>query len=211
MSIAGLPPLANSKNSYAVTSSAPAAPADTAATKSGNAAATDQPAAAKPVKAKGDAQLTPEQLALLSALQARDRQVRQHEQAHLAASGSLALSGPSYTYQKGPDGVSYAIGGEVSIDVSPGRTPQETIARAEQIQAAALAPADPSGPDRAIAAQAQQLELEARAQLAQQAQQASAGATGQGRQKTEPQARISQIYGAIANSSFASGRIDTYA
>lgn len=113
-------------------------------------------------------QLSAAEEAQLAKLQARDRQVRQHEMAHLAASGGLATSGPSYVYQKGPDGVSYAVGGEVSIDTAPGRTPEDTIARARQIQAAALAPADPSGQDRSVAAQAQHMEIEARAQLAAQ-------------------------------------------
>jgi hypothetical protein len=117
-------------------------------------------------------QLSDEAKAVVSSLQARDRQVRAHEQAHLAASGGLATSGASYTYQKGPDGVSYAVGGEVSIDVSEGNTPQDTIVRAITIRSAALAPADPSGPDRAIAAQASQMEQQARTELsAQQSQQ----------------------------------------
>jgi hypothetical protein len=85
----------------------------------------------------------------------------------MAAAGGLATSGASYTYQRGPNGVSYAIGGEVNIDTSPGATPEETIQRARTIQAAALAPAEPSGPDRAVAAQAQQMEAQARAELAQ--------------------------------------------
>ena len=110
--------------------------------------------------------LSPEALAQLSKLKARDLEVRQHEAAHLAVAGGLATSGPSYTYHKGPDGVNYAIGGEVGIDTSPGRTPQETIERAQRVQAAALAPAEPSGPDLAVAAQAQQLEAQARSELA---------------------------------------------
>ena len=110
--------------------------------------------------------LTPEALAQVDKLKARDAEVRQHEQAHLAAAGGLALSGASYTYQRGPNGVNYAIGGEVQIDTSPGSTPQETIARARAIAAAALAPADPSGADRAVAAQAGQMEQQARAELA---------------------------------------------
>jgi len=114
-------------------------------------------------------QLSPEALALIDKLKARDLEVRQHELAHLAASGGLATSGASYTYQRGPNGVSYAIGGEVNIDTSPGATPEETIQRARTIQAAALAPAEPSGPDRAVAAQAQQMETQARAELAQRA------------------------------------------
>lgn len=112
-------------------------------------------------------QLTPEQLAQIDKLKQRDTEVRQHELAHLSAAGGLATSGPSYTYQRGPNGVNYAVGGEVNIDTSPGATPEETIARARTIQAAALAPAEPSGQDRAVAARAQQLEQQARAELEQ--------------------------------------------
>lgn len=115
--------------------------------------------------------LTPQALALIDRLKTRDTEVRQHEQAHLAAAGGLAVSGAAYTYQRGPNGVDYAIGGEVHIDTSPGRTPGETITRARTIEAAALAPADPSGPDRAVAAQAQQMEQQARAELAVEAAQ----------------------------------------
>jgi hypothetical protein len=58
-------------------------------------------------------QLSEADAAQLAKLQARDRAVRQHEMAHLAVSGGLATSGASFTYQKRPDGVNYAIGGEV--------------------------------------------------------------------------------------------------
>jgi len=105
--------------------------------------------------------MTQEQLALIDKLKLRDQQVRQHEQAHMAAAGGLATSGASFTYQKGPNGVDYAIGGEVGIDISPGATPEETRSRAQRIRAAALAPADPSGPDLAIAAKAAQMERQA--------------------------------------------------
>jgi len=108
--------------------------------------------------------LSQEEQAAVRKLKARDTQVRAHEAAHLAAAGGLAISGATFTFQRGPDGVNYAIGGEVSIDVSPGRTPDETIQRARTIQAAALAPADPSGQDLAVAAQARQMEMEARAE-----------------------------------------------
>jgi len=112
-------------------------------------------------------ELSPEQQAQIDKLKAADTKVRQHEQAHLAAAGGLASSGPTYTYQRGPNGVNYAVGGEVHIDTSPGGTPQETIARAQRIQAAALAPADPSGQDRSVAARAGQMERDARAELQQ--------------------------------------------
>ncbi len=118
--------------------------------------------------ASATVQLSEKAKALVRSLQARDQQVHAHEAAHLAASGGLATSGASYTYQRGPDGVSYAIGGEVSIDVSRGRSPEETIARAALVRAAALAPADPSGQDLAVAAAASQMEQQARAELLQQ-------------------------------------------
>jgi hypothetical protein len=131
------------------------------------AAPTRPDAGGKPSQASTSVELSPEALALIAKLKARDTEVRQHEQAHLAAAGGLAVSGASYVYQRGPDGVSYAVGGEVQIDTSPGRTPEETSARARTIAAAALAPADPSGADRAVAAQAQQLAQQALAEQAQ--------------------------------------------
>lgn len=133
--------------------------------------------------ADGKTDLTPEQVAQLTKLRARDREVRQHEAAHLAASGGLATSGASFSYQKGPDGVNYAVGGEVQIDTSSGRTPQESIERARTIQAAALAPAQPSGQDKAVAAAAQKMELQARAELAQQAAQKKSDKTVNGQEE----------------------------
>jgi hypothetical protein len=112
-------------------------------------------------------QLTAHQRRLLTKLAARDREVRAHEGAHQAAGGSM-VGGASYDYETGPDGRSYAVGGRVPIQLSPGRTPQETIARAQQARVAALAPADPSAADLAVAAEAAQMELAARAQEVQQ-------------------------------------------
>ena len=95
-----------------------------------------------------------------------DRQVRAHEQAHLAAAAGLAR-GVSFTFVTGPDGKQYAVGGEVSIDTSPvSGDPQATIQKAQQIRAAANAPSNPSGQDRAVAAQASQMEQAARQELA---------------------------------------------
>ncbi|MGQ5523039.1 putative metalloprotease CJM1_0395 family protein [Chitinimonas sp. PSY-7] len=117
-------------------------------------------------KKKNETELTDEELSQIRQLQARDRAVRQHELAHMSAAGGLATSGPSYTYQRGPDGVNYAIGGEVSIDVSPGRTPAETLDKAKTIERAALAPKDPSGADQAVAAQARNMALTAQQEIA---------------------------------------------
>ena len=99
-------------------------------------------------------------------LQERDREVRAHELAHVMAGGSLVRRGATYQYTTGPDGKRYAVGGEVSIDVSPVEDdPSATIAKMEQVKRAALAPAEPSSQDRAVAATAAQNEAEARQEL----------------------------------------------
>ena len=76
-------------------------------------------------RASANPPLNGSEQAMLRELKQRDQQVRQHELAHIAASGGLAQGGPSYTYQRGPDGQNYAIGGQVSLDVSPTR-PRKT-------------------------------------------------------------------------------------
>ncbi|TQR30609.1 hypothetical protein DMB92_07255 [Campylobacter sp. MIT 99-7217] len=96
-------------------------------------------------------------------LQATDTKVKAHEMAHMAAGGGLAGSA-SYTYERGPDNKMYAVAGEVPISMQEGRTPEETIANARQIQAAAMAPADPSPQDFKVAASAMRMEIEARAE-----------------------------------------------
>ena len=100
-------------------------------------------------------------------LSARDREVRAHEQAHATVGGQYA-GAPSYEYQRGPNGVRYAVAGEVPIDVSPEATPEETIQKALIVQRAALAPAEPSAQDRKVAAQAAQLRAQAQQELAAQ-------------------------------------------
>lgn len=140
----------------------------------------EAPQSAHGKKAGGDknASLSPEQQAEVSKLQKVDQEVRQHEMAHMAAGAGMVTSGASYTYTRGPDGRNYAVAGEVSIDTSPGRTPEESIARAERIRAAALAPADPSPQDRSVAAEAAQMAAQARQELA-AAKQEEGGATAQ--------------------------------
>ena len=98
--------------------------------------------------------------AVIKELKASEEKVKAHEAAHKSAGGTM--TGPiSYTYTLGPDGKSYITGGEVPISVSPGKTPQETISRMQQVIRAALAPIDPSPQDRAVAAQAAAQMLEA--------------------------------------------------
>lgn len=113
--------------------------------------------------------LSEEEQRQVEELKARDQEVRTHEQAHVAAAGSLYRGGPFYSYQTGPDGKRYAVGGSVNIDTSPvDGDPQATIQKAQQIRRAALAPAEPSSTDQRVAAQASRMEAEARAELAEQ-------------------------------------------
>lgn len=102
----------------------------------------------------------------LQKLAERDREVRDHEAAHAAIGGSLA-GPPKLAYTTGPDGRRYAVGGEVSIDMSPvPNNPEATIRKAETIRAAALAPVNPSPRDLSIAAESAQMMANARAEMA---------------------------------------------
>lgn len=82
-----------------------------------------------------------------------EQKVIAHEMAHKAVGGQYAGS-VKYEYTRGPDNKMYITGGEVSIDVSKGSTPEETAQKMRQVQQAAMAPADPSAQDRAVAAKA---------------------------------------------------------
>ena len=87
-------------------------------------------------------------------LKKTDQEVRAHEKAHMAAGSGLVMGGASYEYERGPDGKMYAVGGEVKIDTSRERDPEATIRKMQKVRRAALAPAQPSGQDRSVAAQA---------------------------------------------------------
>ncbi len=98
---------------------------------------------------------TQAEMKLLEELNKTDRTVRQHEMAHITAGGRYITSSANFTYQRGPDGKNYAVGGEVGIDTSPVRgDPGATIQKMHQVRNAALAPADPSSQDRKVAANA---------------------------------------------------------
>jgi hypothetical protein len=118
----------------------------------------------------GRQRFTAVQQAEIAELAKRDREVRPHEARHLAAAGRMA-SGVQYTYETGPDGKLYAIGGQVQISITPGATPEERLARARQLHLAAEALADPSGQDVVVAAQASQMEVQAWQQIDQRASQ----------------------------------------
>jgi hypothetical protein len=100
----------------------------------------------------------------IQTLSTLDREVRNHERAHAAIGGQYA-GAPSYEYERGPDGVNYAVSGEVPISTGEASNPQMTIEKAQIIRRAALAPAEPSAQDRKVAAEAVQMESTARIEL----------------------------------------------
>ena len=158
------------------------------------------------MQARGSAtQLSPEEQQVVNRLKAIDRKVRAHEQAHMAA-GAGVTGGANYQLTRGPDGRQYAVGGEVTINLSTASTPEATIDRARQIQAAALAPVDPSSQDRAVAAAAAMLESQARAELSRVQREEPSGAGGNAAQ----QASALRAYAAQAAEPEPS-RIDQYA
>jgi hypothetical protein len=107
---------------------------------------------------------------LVEELKKRDAEVRAHEQAHRAAGGSLIRGNINFSYENGPDGKRYAVGGDVKIDTSevPG-DPRATLIKAQKVKRAANAPVEPSATDRAVAAEAARMEAKARQEISQQA------------------------------------------
>ena len=71
----------------------------------------------------------------------------------------------AFVSNRGPDGKMYAVGGEVKIDTSRENDPEATIRKMQQVRRAALAPTPPSATDRSVAAQASQIEAQARTDL----------------------------------------------
>lgn len=116
----------------------------------------------------------PQVRAEIEQLKASEEKVKAHEAAHKSVGGTM--TGPvSYSYTRGPDGKNYISGGEVPITISPGKTPQETISRMQQVIQAALAPSDPSPQDRAVAAQATAQMQEASQKLSESTQKSVPG------------------------------------
>ena len=132
---------------------------------------------------------------MLADLKARDREVRNHENAHRAAGGDLVRGG-SYDYQQGPDGKRYAVGGDVQIDTSP--VPEDPAATAEKMSrviGAALAPAQPSSTDLAVAAQA----AAERNRALVEARREATGFAGEAEERAgEPADRVSAAYRQVA-------------
>lgn len=124
-------------------------------TAAANALPGDQPAAAG---AKPEA----EDAALLQRLQDRDAKVRGHELAHVMAAGGQAQGLPQYTYQTGPDGRQYAVGGAINISISSSGDAESTARQAETAQRAALATGETSTRDALTANQAGEMAARAR-------------------------------------------------
>jgi hypothetical protein len=89
-------------------------------------------------------------------LEERDRQVREREQAHQSAAGSLAEGGPVYKYEIGPDGKQYAVEGHTRIKVRSGNTPEERIRNAKQAERAARAGGGTTPQSQRVAMEARQ-------------------------------------------------------
>lgn len=139
------------------------------ATTPNNAAGSGSQAKLEKTSTQESTQHSQQELQQIKELKARDRVVRAHEAAHVAAGAGVVKGGATFSFQRGPDGVQYAIGGEVQIDVSEvAGDPQATARKADRIRAAALAPAQPSSTDQAVAARASQMAIEARAEISQQ-------------------------------------------
>ena len=113
-------------------------------------------------KADDEQSLTEGEKQQVRKMKQRDQAVRAHERAHMAAGAGLVKGGASFSMQRGPDGRMYAVGGEVSIDTASEKDPEATIRKMQQVKRAALAPADPSSTDQAVAARAGQIEARAR-------------------------------------------------
>ena len=137
---------------------------------------TDRRAGETAASAPGE--LTEEELREVERLRARDREVRAHEAAHQAVGGPYA-GAVSFVYERGPDGLQYAVGGEVPIDVAPvPGDPRATIDKMRTVRAAALAPVDPSPQDFQVAAQASRQQLEAQLELAREQREARSDSAG---------------------------------
>ena len=109
------------------------------------------------------AELSPEDERLLAEMRSTDQKVRAHEQAHASAGATNVR----YEYDTGPDGRQYAVAGTADISVQArADDPDSKLDQARQMRTAALAPADPSTQDMAVAAKASRIEMEARREKA---------------------------------------------
>lgn len=151
----------------------------------------EEPASLVENKAGDSSELSDEEKQQVKELKARDAEVRTHERAHVAAAGGLTQGGIKYDTQRGPDNKEYAVGGHVNIDTAPVQgDPEATIRKAEIVRRSALAPAEPSGADRSVAAAADNTIRVARAEIAEEAR-AKLEESDDGSDKPEGQPKVS--------------------
>ncbi|MBV1906200.1 MAG: hypothetical protein KUG75_08980 [Pseudomonadales bacterium] len=155
-------------------------------------------AASDAASSRAEVQRMERERVVISGLAKRDREVRSHELAHAAAGGQFAGS-PVFEFTRGPDGVNYATSGHVSIDASEvSGDAAATLQKAQVVQRAAMAPAEPSSADRAVAAKAAQMAAQARVDLMQERMEGiDPSASGQAKQPHQP----GQIESASKNTS----------
>ena len=110
----------------------------------------DEAAAVGPAGARLPNQLSDEEKRVVEALRRRDAAVRREEEAHAAVAGKYG-SPPVYTYERGPDGRLYRVGGAVAINATVSGDPEELRRAGSRITAAAFAPVRPSSADRSAA------------------------------------------------------------
>jgi hypothetical protein len=103
---------------------------------------------------------------VIRTLREKDRDVRSAEYAKVSMLGKFRKGGPRFRYETGPDGQRYAIEGNVPVDLSPAESPENSIRKARKIKNASLGVGEVSDSDRKVAAQAQLLEMQARAKIA---------------------------------------------
>lgn len=178
-------------------------------------------AASKKEPASAERKLTPEEIRKVEELKQIDREVREHERAHMAVGRSIIIGAADFGYTYGPDGRPYATSGEVSIDTSAEQKPQQNIEKGVLIQRTALAPAEPSPQDFRVAAIGVQLEDRGYADLArEQAQAASERGESRPLAAVESSQRSASIdsrqaldnaYAATENADTAAARLSIYA
>lgn len=86
---------------------------------------------------------------VLSRFKNKDNEVRTHEQLH--ASKATTTTPINYSYQAGPDGKLYAVGGYVRFDTSIPKDEAQAMQKLNELQRASTAPKDLSSADSSIA------------------------------------------------------------
>jgi len=89
---------------------------------------------------------------VLEKFKSKDIEVMSHEQVHATIGHTTAPI--SYTYQQGPDGKMYRVGGSVRLDTSIPDDPKAASFKLDMIKKAAIANPNPSGADIGIATKA---------------------------------------------------------